>query len=278
MTSAVIELILCLFALTSCYFAVAMEMEKLSCTGEASLGGTLSRVYIAYCGLELINSGCGCVVRVAMLTQMFRIKNEWFNKRSVGSGEHNSTAVTAGSVDQLADEAYSAEYTDYRERGKRVRTLMYPFTHWFWTPWILFSFLVLINSHTLLTPWTYHREESKVLPQARYFYMAFVIMKFVQLFTQNLCALQMNHYHKKYHRRMKKRLVERYNSRLYKTVACQKTFEFEDKYNLSPLWLGLDPGIALQTPLYILCLFFGVFVAASDLLGKDLKSSTVNSL
>jgi len=265
-------IILVSFALAKCYFAVAMELEKLSCHTEGSLGGTVARVYIAYCVLELFNSGCGCVIRLAMLVQMFRIRHVWFGDKE-DSERDNSSGITAYNVDELSDAAYSAVYDQYEERGRRVRIMLYPFSSWFWTPWIIFSFITLIKPHTLLTPWTYKREQSKVLLQARYFYMAYVIMKFVQLLTQNLCALQVNSYHKIYYCSMKKRLTTWYNTcrgdkQLYKTVACQKTFEFNEENNFSPTLFGVDPGLSLQTPLYILCLFFGVFITASDLLGK----------
>ena len=152
--------------------------------------------------------------------------------------------MAVDNVDELADAAYSAVYDQYEERGRRVRIMLYPFSSWFWTPWIIFSFITLIKPHTLLTPWTYKREQSKVLLQARYFYMAYVIMKFVQLLTQNLCALQVNSYHKTYYRSMKKRLTTWYNTcrgdkQLYKTVACQKTFEFNEENLQSDLvWCG----------------------------------------
>ncbi len=269
---AAIVFFLCSVPILKFGVGVLMEIQKSRCIEEDSSGGHLARVYVTYCIFEVLNAIVfACSVRVLMVVQLFEIQSVWFRKAP--SPLAPSQLPPAPRIQQVVRDAWHAEKKEYERRGKQVKRMMKPFKYWYLTPWIMFLFMTFVNPHTLLTPWTRY-EDSKLLSMSQIYYLLFVILKAIQLFIQNACAVQMNVYHREYYRKMVRRFKkgvtnnDENKTREYQEEARDFSFVFNDKFNFYPNILCIDAKINVDTPFYVLSLVIGIFVTASDGLFK----------
>ena len=263
----VIFFFLCLVPLLKFSVGVIMEVQKSGCIWEASSGGNLSRIYVAYCCLELLNAVLlACTVRVLMVWQTIKIRSVWFTDTRKAPKKHTENE----SFKKEAEKAWLAERQDYERRGKEVKRMMTPFKWWFLTPWIMFLVMTLINPHTLLTPWTRY-EDSKLLSMSQVYYLLLVVLKAFQVFTQNACVMAMNNYHQEYYRKMTRRFMKGFTQDVdstpkYQEEAKEFFFVFNEKFSFHPNFLCINARIDVDTPYFVLCLILGIFVSSSDIL------------
>ncbi len=183
-------------------------------------------------------------------------------------------------VQQLAEDAFYNEYeVEYEKKGEQAKEQMLPFVPWFLFPWLHFVVLTLINPHLLLTPWTHNGPKSEVINWSRGFYFVIVLVYFVHILMQNACAMQMNQYHKDYHRDMKKRVVHKYGrcteagmvkkfKKRYIFIASQISMKFKHEYNFYPTFFSFFINMNVENPYILLVFIVGIAVSASDFLYK----------
>ena len=226
------------------------------------------KVYIAYCSLETLHILFDIILLMTLLFVLLEIRTIW-KYDPEHTNQDSNQSVGNKSTKELLQLALKKELIEYHERGEKVKYLMYPFTVWFLTPWIVFLFSSSINPHYFLAPWT--DSDSDIEIHSRAYYLVNIFMKIFQLLLQYTFALKVNQYHRDYYMALKRRVIfkdEDKNSTKseYYAEACQlmDSIEFHDDFNFYPTFLSINPRIDVEGPFYTVYLLLTVFLNISD--------------
>ena len=257
--TSIAVLILLLLGGAKVALAILMENEK----------ANPDQVYRVYCLLEIGHITLDIVLRAFMFRVMYKIKKEWTNKTTQNNSHQSSGSLSqGGSEDGTVSEAGRAflkELQDYHDKGRKVKHLLYPFTIWFLTPWIVYLLITSINPHYLLAPWT--DAYSRIHDLSRAFHLINLAYRTLLLLLQYAFALKVNQYHRDYYIKMRHRVIfESGRDQKYRLEASQMmdNMYFHDDFNFYPTFLSINPRIAVDGPLYVIFLVLGVIVNTSD--------------
>ena len=223
----------------------------------------LDEVYLTYCVLEAGHIFLDVSLRAFMLGEMYKIRHVW-TEEATQSGADNNLG-RGQSVNNEAKKGFVKELEDYRERGNEAKYLLYPFTVWFLTPWIVYLVITSINPHYLLAPWT--DSSSRIDNLSRAFHLINVAYRTLLLLLQYAFALKVNQYHRDYYINMRHRVTLKCEQdQEYRLEASQfmNSMYFHDDFNFYPTFLSINPRIAVDGPLYVILLVLGVIVNTSE--------------
>ena len=163
----------------------------------------VSKMYYAYCALNVGRYVIALSIRHLMVITTIQICEEWDDSRNTiqtGSREINLNDVEPT---QVANEIHRLLSDNYDKYGKKVEALSNPFRPWFIIPWIAYVFETSINAKSVLSPWEEGANMSFSI-WVKMYTLLYSVTQFCMLLIQYLCALKINGSHQEYCREVRK--------------------------------------------------------------------------
>ena len=232
-----------------------------------------SKMYFAYCALNILRYVIALSIRCTMVITTIKICEIWDSSKGRLKSEINGRVQgdTQNGAKHGANKVHKLLSDEYDKSGEEIEKLSHPFRPWFIIPWVAYVFETSISAKHVLMPWEEGSKDSFSI-WVKIYTMLYSVTQFWMLLIQYLCALKINGSHQQYCRETRKLQMTAFDKDgiddafiiSYKAHARKLNIEFQANYNFSPTIWGFHMNIPMDSPIYVLLLLLNTFVTLSQ--------------
>lgn len=262
-----LTLIITMHSLSIPALGIVLEMKH---GRETNCADYVYEYHTVYWTLDFIRYLHDVVIRILMILATVIIGEIW-SQKSDHDFQKDDTCETEPKqyVDYLTDREVTSEdhknrTEDYIEKGSEVERIEEIFETWFIIPWVLYFISSSLDTENILKSW---QNGSNNVAQYDFSEIAFLVYNFNQislLAVSYFSSKRMNTHHHRYFTQSRDQQLTKYKTSSRMALACMNKIEKDQHFDFVPRIWGSSIKIPVQSPLYVVMLFVGLFFTVID--------------